>query len=433
MKKNKRFLPLYVIGGIAFLTMVVMIILTYTIWQTTLKVDAVQIDDTQNVRVSWDTSKGVDNVKITVSHQGSQVYSTTLASSKDIMKGYYDVPAYYGKQTVSVTAKKALYSTTRTKTINVSTDEYVIAPLVSTQSVTFFTLELENITQNYTIPTFVWFEKSGAWDWTKLPNNVYPMPIANGSSFLSTTVQNMYTQTSAWIKELYEINNNAKFNLYYNDVWCHGAVQATYANGIPAENFKLTLLSDGSASATLFNANFNNQATFDAKYLAMAQKWGELKTEVANKKKYSTSIFESYKIDPEALGEYAFVMAKEEANIEWWLTRYESTFAPDAPEVLAVVENDLVDAGKLKTKNVDLLLSAIEENEAKAQALKELFNISKVETTDATYGSLVEADTVSFVIEFADTTKYDIAIYNQTADTTTCYKLNGTQFQIVNA
>ena len=60
------------------------------------------------------------------------------------------------------------------------------------------------------------------------------------------------------------------------------------------------------------------------------------------------------------------------------------------------------------------------------------FCISKVETTDATYGSLVENNN-SFVIEFTDTTNYDIAIYDLTAKTIKYYKLNGTEYQIVNA
>ena len=584
--KKTRFLPLYVIGGIAFLTMVVMIILTYTIWNTTLKVEAAQIDDTQNVRVTWDTSKGVDNVKINVSHKGSQFYSITLSSSKDIMKGYYDVPAFYGKQTVSVTAKKALYSTTRTATVDVSADEYVIAPLVATMPVTLFTLELENITDNYTIPAFVWFERSGAWDWTQLPENVYPMPIANGSSFLNTTVQNMYTQTSAWIKELYEINNTSKFNLYYCDYWCHGAVQATYANGIPEENFKIFLLSDGSASASAFNKNFNDDATFDANYASMAQKWSELKTEVASKKKYSTSIFESYKISPEDLGDYAFVMTKEEANIEWWVTRYSGTFAKNTTYVYNreiggpykvnqsdeeyvtedaqgnTLTNALAYTGKLKAKDLKSLLLAIQADAEKEANLKKLYHlsdemfaeavaqnkkvmvvlgtypedgfeafvkftkayygdeyvyyykghpryptqltpgkqeyltnlglididstipaeiifffnpdayctgydsttygslpdeqvcgiynkrkatfnpewkdyidfyVSAVNTDDATYGSLVEAGSNSFVIEFTDTSVYDTAIYNLTTNTFTYYKHNGENYQVVNA
>ena len=89
------------------------------------------------------------------------------------------------------------------------------------------------------------------------------------------------------MKELYKINPDSHFNFFYNDYYAYGWMQATIANGIPTENYDVTLLSDGSASLTYFNDLFTaDDADYTATYNQMKTEYETLKTQIASKKYY---------------------------------------------------------------------------------------------------------------------------------------------------
>ena len=379
MKSKKLFAVLYVLIGLLAVAGLTILILTSTVWKTKLTVEAQQVGESQNIVVNWKVDKSVDNVTIQVEHEDTVVYSTVLSNANDILKGTYTVPVYYGRQQVSVTIKKALYQNTVTKTVDVYANEYNIAPITATFPVAQFTLSLNDITQDGTIPTFVWFKRSGAWDYSKMPNNVYTIPVASASEILNNSNQRtIYSKTSAWIKELYEINKTSKFNLYYNDYYAYGWLQATVANGIPQENYKVVLLSDGTASYKYFNDHFDNES-YAQEYASMVTKYNKLKQQIATKG-YYTEGSSRFVISAGDVREYAFVMAKEEANVEWWLARYDRTLAPntrnDAPDMDDAYDEvmELVNSGKIKRKDLNALLNAMTEEQQ--LATKELYHFS---------------------------------------------------------
>ena len=224
MTLSKKFwIPVIVVVSVFVIALIISIILWNTAWKIDLKIEANQIAQDQKIEVKWDTSKPINKISIAVKHNGSLVSEKTITDKTELYKGSSEVYAYYGKQKVEVTIyDSGIYKTTRNTTVNVSTDKYIIAPITATMPVTLFTLSLENITNNFTTPTFVWFKRSGAWDWSNLPQNVYPMPIANTADFLNSNENKMYSMTSSWVKELYEINKNAQFDFYYNDYFAYG-------------------------------------------------------------------------------------------------------------------------------------------------------------------------------------------------------------------
>ena len=375
--RSKKLIVLYIVLGIAAVFGLTVLVLTSTIWKTGLQVEAQQVEDTQNITVNWEATKAVDSVTIQVEHGHSIVYSTTLYNPTDILKGTYTVPVYYGKQQVSVTIKKALFRKTVTKTVDVFTDEYNIAPIISTFPVAQFTLSLNDITQNETIPTFVWFKRGSAWNYSNMLDNVYTIPVASTYEILNYSDKaNIYKKTSAWIKELYEMNNNSKFHLYYSDYYAYGWLQATLANGIPADNYNVVLLSDGTASYKSFNDHFDTY-TFAQEYANMQTKYNKLKEEITARSSY-TEGNKGFAISAEKVGEYAFVMAKEEPNVEWWLARIDGTLAPitanNPQNVITSYVNDLVDAGKIKKKDLNELLDAMTAEEK--QEIKSLYHLS---------------------------------------------------------
>lgn len=318
----KVWLPL-TLGGVILLGLLVFLLVYFCALKVDVKASAAQIDQSQAININWNASKQLDSIKVSVYHNNELVNVKYLNKVSQMASNKTEIEGFYGKMTVKVQFKKGIYSTTKTMKVNLSADEYNIAPITATMPVTLFTLSLDEITNKGAIPTFVWFKRSGAWDWSKLPQNVYEVPVATAEQFLNSDQNIMYSSTSKWVKELYEINKNSKFNFYYNDYYAYGWMQATIANGIPAENYKVTLLSDGTASFNYFNKHLNN-ANYASNYEAMKTNYLKLKNEIASKKKYTESS-KGFTIDANTLREYAFVMAKEEPNVEWWLTRANGT------------------------------------------------------------------------------------------------------------
>ena len=365
---KKIWIPLVVLGALVVIFAIVFPIIYCCVINVDLKASATQVDDTTNINVQWDTSEPVDRVTIEVKHKGDLVNQQVITDVGDILKGNSNIEAYYGNMDVSVTIKKGIYTTTDTAKVALSTSEYNFAPLTATMPVTLFSLSLNEITQDGTIPTYVWFKRSGAWDWSALPNGVYPMPTIGTYDFLNSAEEKMYAETSAYIKELYEIDNTSKFNLYYNDYFAYGWVQATIDNGIPQQNYKVVLLSDGTASFAYFNEHFDN-ANAETEYAEMAEDWQTLKEQVAEKGSYNKNT-NGVAISADDLREYAFVMAREESNVEWWLTRINGTLATNNADFYSVVES----TANVKVKDLNTLLNAMDETQK--NDLKTLYKFS---------------------------------------------------------
>lgn len=307
---------------------------------------------------------------------GGQVFSVKLKDSDDILKGKYTIPVFYGRHNVIVKMRNGLYSTKKTIEVKVFADEYNIAPITATMPVTIFSLSLmdkdEGITKNGTIPTFVWFKRSEAWDYDEMPENVFTMPIASDKEIRSNAGQDViYRKTSAWIKELYEINPSSFFNLFYNDYFAYGWMQATIGNDIPDVNYKVVLLSDGTASFEFFNNHFDNE-NHDDEYAKMLRRYTLLKKQVAREGTYE-ELNNSFVVPAVNSNEYAFLMVKEEKNVEWWLTRIDGTLAPNTPSQYSEI-SELAEEGKIKVKDLKGLLMALNDEE-KAD-LKKLYNFS---------------------------------------------------------
>lgn len=288
----------------------------------TMEITVTQVGEEQNVNVSWTTDFVYDTATVYVIHDGDVNYEKTYNAS-DISETPLQVPAFYGKHDVKVRLKKGSTTCTREKEVAVFASEYNIAPLTATMPVTMFSLSLPEITNNYTIPTFVWFKRSNAWNYEKMPANVYTVPVATEKQIKGNSDQSViYRLTNAWIKELYDINPSSHFHLFYNDYFGYGWMDATIARGIPAENYDVSLLSDGTASFYYFNGRLNNE-NYATVYEEMKREYTDLKAEIAEKGGYVEG--GNYSIPAGDMRDYAFVMAKEEPNLKWWLTRASGT------------------------------------------------------------------------------------------------------------
>lgn len=366
------------IGAVLAATVLTFVILFCTAWKVNVELNAKQVNDEQKVEVVWDVSKSVREVEITVSHKGRKISTTTLSNQKDVLKGSYVVDAFYGNIDISINVKKGIRNNIKTTKVKVFADEYNIAPITATMPVTLFSLNLKEITNNGEIPTFVWFKRSDVWNYTKLPENVYTMPIATSAEIRSNSNQKLiYQKTSAWVKELYELNPSSHFNFYYNDYYAYGWMQATIANGIPATNYDVTLLTDGVASLTYFNSLFTaNDTEYTAKYNEMLEDYNTLKDQISDKKYYKEND-ENFVIEAGKLREYAYVMAKEEDNVTWWLTAtrnaiYDINNVDEGTTLKKTDVKALENEGKIVCKALNTSFNAMTPEEK--ESLKELYS-----------------------------------------------------------
>ncbi len=369
MKDKKVLLITSIVIGIAFLVLLGFQIFNFTTNYFTLDSTIEQVDDAQTINVSWETSKPIDRIEITVKHNGVLYTQITKGDAYTLAKGSLELDVFYGKLDVEVKGYKGLLNTsTEKKEVKVFTDEYNIASLSGTMPVTLFSLELSKINQ---IPTFVWLKRSDAWDWSQLPQNVYASPVAtydeiqDSNSILGHA--EMFDETTKWIKELYEINPSSKFNLYYNDYHLFAAIEATVGNGLPKDAYHLNLLSDGDGSFKIFNALYDNE-TPQSVYDAQLAKYEKLKTQVAKRGSY-TQLSIGYEIIANDSKDYSYVMAYEEENVDLWLTRMDGTL-----NTTDEFYNKFVDKECIKVKDLNTTLNGMTDEEQ--DSLQKLYNFS---------------------------------------------------------
>lgn len=343
-----------------------------------------QVEDTQQLSITWTSDKELSKVAITVTHDDRTVATVSLQG--DTLKNNgVTVDVFYGKHQVNAEFSFA-NGTTATKTCEavLSADEYVIAPISGSMPQLYFTLYMDEITENHEVPAFVWLARPGSWNWDNLPQNVYPMPTVEIDEVLThNNYDRMVEVTDKYIEELFAINAESKFNLYINDYNTYLYLKLLTANGIPEENYTVTLLSDGGASYNEFNKAFNiEDEGFDAdkKYTDMAAKLDTLYTEVAEAKDYGAE--GDFSVDTNEFRQYSYVAAKEKANIEWWVLRPRAGVlcSTDTEFIENLLNNEVSKApydaenSIIEERNFASPLSSLtEEGEA---ALKSLYNFS---------------------------------------------------------
>ena len=334
---------------------------------------AKQVGDEQRVRVYWESNEMLDEVYITLKH-GNEIEKTMVIDDfgftlNEELRGEEEnsvvIETFYGRHTVEVVAKAGdRVSEKQTKTVDVYTDEYNIAPLVATVPVSVYTLGMKNYTNNYEISTFFWLERSNQWDYTKLPDNVYPIPTATKAEITSEYNTARDPKTVAWVKELYEINNDSKFNFYCNDYWPTVWLDAVYGNEIPVENFKITLLSDGTASYMMFNNVYNNADAAEtyAEYEAL---WEDYKEGAVTS------------LTTEQCRALVYVWVQDEdIDLTWVINRIDTIGQANDDVKNRITELYASNTGRIRRYYLDQLWNALSDDE-KAD-LKALYHIGDV-------------------------------------------------------
>ncbi len=339
----------------------------------------------QKIAVSWDKNAPIKRVEITVKHGDMTVADVTIRGEM-LNLGYTEVDAFYGKHDVRVLIVGDDGTRQKVKQeVSLSADEYVIAPISGSMPQLYFTLYMDQITENYSIPTFVWLARPNSWNWDKLPDNVYAMPTVELDEVLTHNNYNrMIEVTDAYIEELFSIDPDAKFNLYINDYNAYLYPKLMVANGIPEENYNVVLLSDGGASYAEFNTAFNSDdMSFDAdaRYADMAEKLESLLKEVREVGDYNWT--QEFTVDTGTFRQYSYVAAKEMDNVEWWVLRpraNQTFYSPDAEfldnAMTADVTTDPASVENPVIVERNFATPLLSMNDEQSEALREFYNFN---------------------------------------------------------
>ncbi len=352
----------------------------------TSSVTVSQQEGEQSVLVQWDTSRALDKVEITVTHNGELVSSKIITSSGELSRGGVDIGAFYGKHTVTTTLYSKNAKNVDSKEIKVSAKEYNIAPLSGSLPVLMFTLSslqddgLMKNSSGKTIPTFVWLDRSLAYDWTKLPQGFYTMPNATVEEYTTPNVNKdlMYRKTKEYIKELISLDSSSKINLFLNDYDAEKYLELIVATGLDDANYTCTYLSDGSFSYSIINSTFN-VADATAKYDQMKTNYLQAKQQIKDKGYFNNS--SEFAITGN-IQEYLLVIANEDDNVEWWFPRLRSGHINLTNDTTNLKNTKIFQADgttkqpSLKEYGLGTFLTNIEKDAEKSQTLKELYKFN---------------------------------------------------------
>ncbi len=295
---------------------------TYT-QQTNSTVVTVTIPNYDNLIVLGATSVVVE---VTMSYDGVTTRDVQFKKSLSSLSGgdhSFTVDfTTYGKFTVDTkyyNGTSIMSYSQETKGITAA--EYNIAPLGSTFPVTLFSLSLWDITKNSSgnvVPTITLLERPTAYNWDCLPNGVYSLPYitedeaANAGSWMFK--QKYAAVMDAYVRDLYELSPDSKFNFYFDDFFV-GLIQSEiYANKIPSSQYTIKLLSDGGFSASSFQRTYTTANASDVQ-TSLISSWNTAK-DYAYETGTVADGFSQY-----FCADYVYAAVASETNIEWWIGR----------------------------------------------------------------------------------------------------------------
>ena len=257
---------------------------------------------------------------------------------------------------------------TTVQEFGVTASEYNLAPLSATFPVVLYSISYWDYTTSSTgasVPSIVMLDRPSAFNWDALPSGMYAMPFMTTEAIKSSS---NYTAFADYVKELKRLKPDSKFNLFINDITCSLIHSIIYANQIPQDNYKIYLLSDGTATYNFMNEAFNAEGVDPAaKEAQLEQSWLAAKDSAYRTGKASSDY------GWHAHWDSMYAVLKCEPNTEWWMTR---TNLFQSADDNAFANTIATDPG-VKKKNVANMLTALQQRgDSTVAAFKALYNFN---------------------------------------------------------
>lgn len=266
--------------------------------------------------------------------------------------------------------------------VGVSADEYNIAYLCASYPVFTYCAGMPYFTNDYKIPTIIALNRYYQLDFDKLPENVYAVPTLKKSQN-SIDMGIFFNDIAQYVKELYELNPDVKFNAYLNDLHIQYYLRTFVANRIPEENYNVIFLSDGTGSAGMLNNLFETDNPRE-KYGKMLNEWNQVKEYVWNNGYDATAIAEICKTEVAGYDWpqfYYYVMINENsakngkgsANVRWILSRIRTN-----ENLKPVFAKDKDFANEIKNNSEELGVGTLfgQLTEEQKTSLKEMYKFN---------------------------------------------------------
>lgn len=358
-----------------------------------------QVDETTEAIIDFDNiadlkaSGIIDTIEVQASMSYDNIKTRQINKTQSVSNiqedGYKVDFDDYGKFSTVVTLKKAgTVIKTTNASVGIKASEYNIAYLDASFPVVYFSLSIWDINQTAdgkTIPTIVSLGRPLAYNWDNLPEGVYGIPYETkenaqtlNAAYFGTHIKSAY---AAYIKDLYEISPDAKFNLYINDITCSVIHDFIYSNKIPEGQYTIKMLSDGAASYSFIN---NAYATPDpeAKHKELINAWNNAKAFAYQNGKNADGWGWHTHWDS------MYAILDCEPSAEWWVPR-NNLFTSGDNNVFA----QKISAAVTKVGVNNLLVSLTEKGPETVESFKKLYNFN-----DGYFNESIEQNKKSMVL-----------------------------------
>ncbi|MGL4949013.1 MAG: InlB B-repeat-containing protein [Anaeroplasmataceae bacterium] len=305
-----------------------------------------QIINEQKISINIENNEEIFKVNVDVYYE-NELISSKLVSIDELPSESFNVCYGTLKITLTLYDKKGNSEfIIVTETVEAFANEYNIAVLGGTLPVLLFTLKSF---ESVNIPTFLLIERDNAYDWNKLPKNYYKFYYTN-SHFREN-----FEYMIKWVKDLSEINNKSKFNIFCNDLHTRIILPLIHANNI--KNYNVYLISDGTASYSNYNYSLGSDEG-DSNYEIIKSNYNSMVTRVKNGED-SMSVIKDYSFvynyPLHELQYYAVMIAYNDPNVFYWSTNIDMFKTKTSDKAINVL-NEFE-----KNKNVKLLMFKIND------------------------------------------------------------------------
>ena len=321
----------------------------------------------QNILVKWNFNSSV-NISINVKGVENEIIRTYNIYNSTI--GEKLIKVYYGMPKLYIKVQNYLFEKQIEKQFKIPAKEILFAAFPATLDSLLFSLNIFNITKNFSCPIYVFLSRYRMWNWTNLPENVFLFDILDENNYQKFNYYKILDKLKIWINQIYQLNNSTLFNLFINDYHTYVIPICLFANNIPPENYKIYMLSDGTGSYLAFNKIFNDKDTYIQNYNNMKNKYYVFRDYIRKRKSYDIDSRYSKNINYRDLRSYAYIILKEENNTFWWLTKIEGAFAPNNSEVL----QELLNNSNIEEKNINSLFKSLDKEQK--EIIKDLFDLN---------------------------------------------------------
>lgn len=328
------------------------------------------------------------HLRATMSYRGKVTREIDQRISlKDFTDDYYILDfKNFGKFTVELSTEKngAIVRKLPKRTVGVTADSYVLAPVSATLPVAMFSLNLWGKDSVRAIgPVIAMFERPNAYDWNALPgptaeeHGVYALPYLTerenafqpgGFDEAAQQFRDRIDVFADYVRDLRELDPSSDFHLYSVDMFPNMVQKVIYANRIPQDQYTINLMTDGAYSYVKF-ADLYQGSNPRGTHERLLREWKEMKEHA-----YANGRVDAKASEQWSTADYLWALVDSEPNAHWWLARPKLLSTSGDGNAFAT---QVQKSPKVRGVNISQLLSAnIKPSKEATEQFKALYNFN---------------------------------------------------------